>query len=81
MDYFPGSGESIRWRIACELLCELLGKFGVPPKLVLLLKVLHQDVTVKFEIAGIVHEVRCIIGVKQENILGPFLFIIFMAGS
>ena len=67
-------------RVPRALLWELLGKFGVPPKLVRLLKVLHVGVSVKFEVDGIKHEVICTIGVKQGDILGPVLFIIFMAG-
>ena len=67
-------------RVPRELLWELLAKFGVPAKLVRLLKALHQDVTVKFEVDGITHEIYCTIGVKQGDILGPVLFIIFICG-
>ena len=67
-------------RVPRALLWELLGKFGVPHKLIRLLKALHQDVVVKFEVEGVVHEVKCSIGVKQGDILGPVLFIIFIAG-
>ena len=67
-------------RVPRELLWELLVKFGVPDKLVRLLKALHQDVTVKFEVDGVTHEISCTIGVKQGDILGPVLFIIFICG-
>ena len=56
-------------RVPRELLWQLLEKFGVPPKLVRLLKALHKDVLVKFEVEGFEHEVKCTIGVKQGDIL------------
>ena len=44
-------------RVPKELLWQLMEKFGVPPKLVRLLKALHKDVLVKFEVDGLEHEV------------------------
>ena len=34
----------------------------------------------KFEVEGTFHEVNCTIDVKQGDVLGPVLFIMFMAG-
>ena len=41
-----------------------MGKFGVPQKLLCLLKDLHKDVLVKFKVEGFEHEVKTI-GFKQ----------------
>ena len=57
------------------LLWNLLLRYGVPEKIVRLLKALHQNVLVKFEAEGTFHEVNCTIGVKQGDVLGPVLFI------
>ena len=67
-------------RVPRQLLWDLLTRFGVPPKLVRLLRALHEDVLVKFEVEGFSHEVKCLIGVKQGDVLGPVLFTIFMVG-
>lgn len=66
-------------RVPRELLWEILMRFGVPPKLIELLKALHKDIEVKFEVDDVSHTINCIIGVKQGDILGPVLFTIFMA--
>ena len=66
-------------RVPRELLWEILLKFGVPPKLVRLLKSLHAHVEVKFTVNDITNTVECIIGVKQGDILGPILFTFFLA--
>ena len=65
-------------RVPRELLWSILGKLGIPPKLVQLLKSLHNRFTVKFSVNDIVHEILNIIGVKQGDILGPRLFNLFM---
>ena len=65
-------------RVPRELLWRVLEKYGVPEKLMRLLRALHQDVTVKFEAEGDVHVVICSIGVEQGDILAPGLFIILM---
>ena len=67
-------------RVPRELLWALLERFGVPPKLMNLLRAIHKDVKVKFEVEGHIHEVNCSIGVKQGDVPGPVLFTIFMVG-
>ena len=66
-------------RVPRELLWTILLKFGVPQKLVTLLKSLHEHVYVKFKVDNVTHVITCIIGVKQGDILGPTLFTFFMA--
>jgi hypothetical protein len=62
-----------------ELIWEVLTKQGVPPKLVSLLRSLHKIVKVKFEYENVAEMLDSIIGVKQGGLLGPDLFIFFMA--
>ena len=66
-------------RVPRELLWEVLRKFGVPDKLIQLLKSLHAHVDVKFVVNEVTHTIQCIIGVKQGDILGPILFLFYLA--
>ena len=66
-------------RVPRELLWQVMGKQGVPPKLISLLQALHQTVHVKFEVDGVEQVIDSIIGVKQGDLLGPELFTFFMA--
>ena len=66
-------------RVPRELLWSVLEKFGVHTKLVRIIKALHQNFRVKFEVDNIAHFIGCSIGAKQGDILGPVLFVIFIA--
>ena len=66
-------------RVPRELLWDVLAKFGVPSKLIRLLKALHANVQVKFTVNEVTNTIECIIGVKQGDILGPLLFLFFLA--
>ena len=65
-------------RVPREMLWMILEKFGVPPKLIRLLKSLHANVQVKFTVNEVTNTIECIIGVKQGDILGPLLFLFFL---
>ena len=56
-----------------------LSKFGVAKKLIDVLKLLHKNFKVKFDVESVTHTMPSVIGVKQGDILGPALFIIFIA--
>ena len=66
-------------RVPRELLWLILQKFGVPPKLISLLRSLHEKFEVKFTVDDVTHVMACTIGVKQGDILGPILFTFFLA--
>ena len=66
-------------RVPRQLLWDVLLKFGVPQKLVKLLRSLHESVLVKFKVQEITHIINSIIGVKQGDILGPMLFTFYAA--
>ena len=58
---------------------KILPKFGVPNKLMSLLKVLHANFVVRFTIDDVTQSLDCIISVKQGDILGVILFTFFIA--
>ena len=65
-------------RVPRKLLWKILVRFGVPIKLVSLLKALHKDFNVNFFIDDIGKSIKNTIGVKQGDILGPILFLFFI---
>ena len=67
-------------RVPRSFLWKVLGRLGVPPKLLRLLKVLHTDVTVEFTCQEVKLVMDSLIGVKQGDILGPILFVLYICG-
>ena len=66
-------------RVPRELLWMVLDRFGVPPKLLSIIKSLHETINVKFTVDSVSHVLDCRIGVKQGDVLGPILFSIYIA--
>ena len=66
-------------RVPRDLLWLILERFGVPPKLLSVIKALHQTIQVKFTVDSISHILDCKIGVKQGDVLGPILFSMYIA--
>lgn len=66
-------------RVPRAMLWAVIEKFGAPPKLIAVLKALHASVLVEFEVDGVSRTIESIIGVKQGDVLGPVLFVLYMA--
>ena len=66
-------------RVPRAMLWAVLAKFGVPAKLIAVLKALHASVLVEFEVDGVSRTISSITGVKQGDVLGPVLFVLYMA--
>ena len=67
-------------RVPRSLLWLVLGKLGTPPKLLRLLKALHTNVKVQFTVQEVEMIMDSLIGVKQGDILGPVLFVLYICG-
>ena len=61
------------------MIWKILVKFGFPNELFSLLKVLHANFVVKYTVDDVTQSFDCIIGVKQDDTLGPILFTFFIA--
>jgi hypothetical protein len=66
-------------RAVRSLLWIWLAKLGVPDKLIRLLKAMHAEVNVIFEIGEVRAQLRSLIGVLQGDTLAPTLYIIYKA--
>ena len=57
-------------KVPRELLWRVLTKVGVPDKMVSILKAMHKNVEVLFEVDDVQKKLDSIIGVKQGDLLG-----------
>ena len=61
-----------------ELLWNTLERFGVPLKLISILRAMHKSIEVLFEVDGLKRRLSSTIGVKQGDLLGPELALHFI---
>ena len=61
-------------RVPRSLLWKFMERLGYPPKFIKILKLLHQDIKVKFEVNGIEKVIKSTIGGKQGDLPFPSLF-------
>ena len=60
------------------LLWLVLSRLGAPPKLVSVLRLLHTENEVRMAVGEEERALPCSIGVKQGDVLGPVLFVLYM---
>ena len=61
-----------------QMLLEILRKYGIPEKLIDIIRRLHTGNSTKFKINGVERVFECRVGVKQGDNLAPILFIFVM---
>ena len=61
-------------RVPRSLLWKFMQRFGYPPKFIRMLKMLHTDVKVHFDVNGVQKVINSTIGGKQGDLLFPDLF-------
>ena len=76
MGYFHWLCQSI-WSSSQRNTLEIKKKFSIPPKFIWLIIALHR-IIVQLSIDGAEADIESIIGVKQGDVLGPIIFIIYL---
>ena len=67
-------------RVSRKILFKILEKRGIPPKLLRLIKALHEDTTAQIRVDGVLsEEIKLNMGVKQGGVLSGLFWGIYMA--